>query len=39
LCVVGSQLAPLAHNIVVLVHEMHELGITPEFWNGPQALQ
>jgi transposase len=23
----------LCHNIVVLVHEMHELGIDPKFWN------
>lgn len=27
----------LAHNIVVLVHEMYELGITPDFWNGPHV--
>src|SRR5437660_11172508 len=27
----------LAHNIVVLIHEMHELGIEPTFWNAPAA--
>jgi len=25
----------LAHNIVVLIHEMHELGIEPIFWKTP----
>lgn len=25
----------LAHNIVVLIHEMHELGIDPVFWQEP----
>lgn len=24
----------LCHNLVVLIHEMHELGIEPMFWNG-----
>jgi len=30
----------LAHNLVVLVHEMHELGVTPEFWgeSAPKAV-
>ena len=23
----------LCHNIVVLIHEMYELGIDPTFWN------
>jgi transposase len=27
----------LCHNIVVLIHEMHELGIAPEFWESNQA--
>ena len=29
----------LAHNIVVLIHEMHELGIEPEFWPGQQQVK
>ena len=29
----------LAHNIVVLIHEMHELGIEPEFWPGQQPMK
>jgi hypothetical protein len=24
----------LCHNLVVLIHEMHELGIDPEFWDA-----
>jgi transposase len=28
----------LAHNIVVVVHEMHGLGITPDFWPKPAEL-
>jgi len=24
----------LCHNIVVLIHEMHELGIEPTFWSS-----
>lgn len=30
----------IAHNIVVLIHEMHELGIKPDFnnLNGEMAL-
>ena len=24
----------LAHNLVVLIHEMYELGIEPAFWRG-----
>lgn len=27
----------LCHNIVVLIHEMHELGIDPVFWNNGAA--
>lgn len=27
----------LCHNIVVLIHEMHELGIEPVFWTVPAA--
>jgi transposase len=27
----------LCHNIVVLIHEMYELGIEPTFWNGTRA--
>jgi transposase len=27
----------LCHNLVVLIHEMHELGIDPVFWEGRQA--
>lgn len=26
----------IAHNVVVLIHEMHELGIKPEFNLAPQ---
>jgi len=25
----------LCHNLVVLIHEMHELGVDPVFWNRP----
>jgi transposase len=25
----------LCHNLVVLIHEMYELGIDPVFWNKP----
>ena len=25
----------LCHNLVVLIHEAHELGIEPVFWNAP----
>lgn len=28
----------LCHNLVVLIHEMHELGIEPTFWGGSEAL-
>jgi transposase len=27
----------LCHNIVVLIHEMYELGIEPVFWNDMSA--
>ena len=27
----------LCHNLVVLIHEMHELGITPSFWGAQSA--
>ena len=27
----------LCHNLVVLIHEMHELGIEPIFWKSAQA--
>ncbi len=27
----------LCHNIVVLIHEMHELGIEPEFWRPSEG--
>ena len=27
----------LCHNLVVLIHEMHELGIDPVFWNKPSV--
>ena len=27
----------LCHNLVVLIHEMHELGIDPVFWQLPEA--
>ena len=27
----------LCHNLVVLIHEMDELGIDPVFWNGATA--
>src|SRR5262249_36257233 len=27
----------VCHNIVVLIHEMYELGIEPTFWNEPSA--
>ena len=27
----------LCHNLVVLIHEMFELGIDPVFWNNPAA--
>ncbi len=27
----------LCHNLVVLIHEMYELGIEPMFWNRPTA--
>ena len=27
----------LCHNLVVLIHEMHELGIDPEFWDEKKA--
>lgn len=27
----------LCHNLVVLIHEMHELGIDPVFWQGATA--
>jgi len=26
----------LCHNIVVLIHEMYELGMDPMFWNSSQ---
>jgi transposase len=29
----------LCHNLVVLIHEIYELGIEPEFWGEPAALQ
>jgi hypothetical protein len=30
----------LAFNLTVVIHEMHELGIDPDFWTGPKvALQ
>lgn len=32
-----SLLKLLRHNIVVLIHEMYELGIEPEFWTEPTA--
>jgi len=28
----------LAHNLVVLIHEMYELGIDPVFWNQKEAV-
>lgn len=28
----------LCHNLVVLIHEMHELGIDPVFWSEPKEL-
>ena len=27
----------LAHNLVVLIHEMYELGIEPAFWGCPKT--
>ena len=27
----------LCHNLVVLIHEMYELGIDPVFWNKPSV--
>ena len=27
----------LCHNLVVLIHEMYELGIDPVFWNQPSV--
>ena len=29
----------LCHNIVVLIHEMYELGIDPVFWDAPEPAQ
>lgn len=29
----------LCHNIVVLIHEMYELGIEPTFWAEPTVGQ
>ena len=29
----------LCHNLVVLIHEMYELGIDPTFWAGAEAAQ
>ncbi len=29
----------LCHNLVVLIHEMYELGIDPVFWAGTEAAQ
>jgi hypothetical protein len=29
----------LVHNLVVLIHEQHELGIEPEFWKEPATAQ
>ncbi len=29
----------LCHNVVVLIHETHELGIAPSFWAGSAAAQ
>ena len=28
-----------AHNLVVLIHEMYELGIDPVFWSNGSSLQ
>jgi len=28
----------LCHNLVVLIHEMYELGIAPVFWTDGQAV-
>ena len=28
----------LCHNLVVLIHEMYELGIDPAFWNAPSSI-
>jgi len=28
----------LCHNLVVLIHEMHELGIEPIFWAGQEIV-
>jgi len=27
----------ICHNLVVLIHEIHELGIEPVFWQGGAA--
>jgi hypothetical protein len=27
----------LCHNLVVLIHKMHELGIDPVFWDQKEA--
>lgn len=29
----------ICHNVVVLIHEMHELGIEPTFWQKPAELR
>jgi hypothetical protein len=29
----------LCHNLVVLIHEVHELGIEPTFWAGLAPAQ
>jgi transposase len=29
----------LCHNLVVLIHEMYELGVDPVFWSATQAVQ
>ncbi|MBI4255852.1 MAG: hypothetical protein HY616_12340 [Candidatus Rokubacteria bacterium] len=29
----------VCHNVVVLIHEMHELGIAPAFWAGSADAQ
>ena len=29
----------LCHNLVVLIHEMYELGIDPVFWAGTPVAQ
>lgn len=29
----------ICHNVVVLIHEMQELGIEPTFWQQPSSME